>query len=50
MKKYNKPTLNVENIIISTVISTSTIVNFGNTTVAGDKGIDFSNFGSEEWN
>lgn len=50
MKKYNRPTLNIEDIEISTIISTSTIVNFGNLINAGDKGVDFSDFGSGEWN
>lgn len=49
MKKYNKPTLNIEIIEVSAIISTSTVVNFGGT-LPGDKEIDFSDFGSGEWN
>ena len=51
MRKYTKPTLNIEELTISNVISTSVTVNLGaNTEVAGDKGVDFENFGNGEWN
>ena len=41
MRKYTKPTLNIEELTISNVISTSIIANLGaNTEVAGDKGVD----------
>ena len=49
MKKYTKPTLNIEELSISNIISLSITVNLG-ATEAGDKNIDFSDFGSGEWN
>lgn len=49
MKKYNKPTLNIEIIEISTIISTSIVANLGGV-LPGDQSIDFSDFGSNEWN
>lgn len=51
MRKYTKPTLNIEELTFSNVISTSVTVNLGaNTEVAGDKGVSFENFGTGEWN
>ena len=49
MRKYTKPTLNIEALTVSNVISTSITVNLG-AEVPGDKGVDFENFGAGEWN
>ena len=51
MKKYNKPIISIEDVIVSNVISTSSLTNiFKPENAAGDQSIDFSDFGSNEWN
>ena len=50
MKKYNKPTLNIEELSTFDVITTSTTVTMGANTQSGDKSVSFGNFGTGEWN
>lgn len=51
MKRYNKPTLTVEELTISHTITTSLTNNLGTfADVAGDKSVDFADFGTGEWN
>lgn len=51
MKKYNKPTLTIEDILVEQAITSSLTANLGTTdTQAGDKSVDYSDFGSGEWN
>ena len=49
MKKYTKPTLNIEELSVSNIITASIHANLG-ATEAGDKNVDFSDFGTGEWN